>query len=63
MPILALTVVEQAAGLAALQSELRFMMEEKSVPLPVASVFGHLGLTDLLTLAIIETEGGKFRAM
>ena len=63
MPLLIISDVEKAQGMANLDSELRFMLEEKKISNDVMSLIGHLGISDMSTLAHIEESEAKFRDM
>ena len=63
MPLTVITEEEKKAGLAALDAELRFLLEEKKIVSDMICLFGHLGLTDVATLAHIEETEAKFREM
>ena len=46
-----------------MDSEIRLLLEEKKLSSHVIGALGHLGITDLATLAHIEASEDKFRAM
>ncbi len=61
MPLIVISAEQKAAGEAALDTDLRFMLSEKQIPVEVQQVFGHLGLTSIQTLADLEASKEEFR--
>ena len=53
MPLTVITAEQQSAGLAAMDPELKFLLEEKRISVEIISLSGHLGLTDVTTVAHI----------
>ena len=58
-----LTAGEQVVGVASMDVELKFLLEEKKISTDVIAFFGHLGLFDVTTVAHIEESEGKCREM
>ena len=63
MPLTVITAEEQMAGVASMDAELKFLLEEKKISKDIIALFGHLGLTDVTTVAHIEESESKFREM
>ncbi len=47
MPLIVISAEQKAAGEAALDTDLRFLLSEKQIPVAVQQAFGHLGLTSI----------------
>ena len=63
MQLTVLTAEEQMVGVASMDAELKFLLEEKKISRDIVALFGHLGLTDVTTVAHIEESESKFRGM
>ncbi len=61
MPLIELSAAQKAAGESALETDLKFMMSEKQIPVAVQEAIGHLGVTSIQTLADLETTKEDFR--
>ena len=63
MPLAVISQEQSVKGVEAMDSEMRFLLEEKKIPVEVIGLLGHLGMTDLPTIAHIESSEDKFREM
>ncbi len=63
MPLLAITDVEAAEGVKALDHEWLAVLEEKRVPNDVRAVLGHIGITRMPIFANLESSEDNMRAM
>ncbi len=63
MAVVQITEAEAAQGLSALNSELRYMLEEKSVDKELMSLLGHFGIIDSETFAGIASDEASLRTM
>ncbi len=61
MALFAITEEEQKKGLEALNGEIKFLLEEKSVDKELRALVGHFGITDNDTFAAIASDENSFR--
>ncbi len=61
MPLIMLSTEQQLAGEQALDTDLKFLLSEKQIPIAVQEAFGHLGLTSIQTIADLEATKEDFR--
>ncbi len=63
MALFAITEEEQQKGLEALNGEIKFLLEEKSVDKELRALVGHFGITDNDTFAAIASDENSLRKL
>ena len=63
MPLIEISDEQAVQGVNALRPEMRALLEDKEVPIPVQALLGHLGVTQIETYANLESDETALREL